>query len=168
MKNENESPWMTASQFARHRCVSRQHVARLIKTGALPMKGRLIDAMKADALLDDRPDAAEPAAGSTASRYAEARTIRTIFQAKLARLEFETREGKLVERDAVKQRIAGHVDLIRGSLDRFIDTVSPAIAKETDPKKLHRFLTAEIRAELVRLSAIIGGRTNADTPSEDR
>lgn len=159
MKTENETtPWMTASQFARHRCVSRQHVARLIKIGALPMKGNLINAVEADKLLDDRPDAGQTTTGDNASRYAEAKTIRTIFQAKLARLEFETREGRLIERDAVRQRIAGHVDLIRAGLDGLADRLAGPVAAQGDAKKVHALMTAEIRAELVRIAGVIGGR----------
>jgi hypothetical protein len=166
MKPENEStPWMTASQFGRHRGVSRQYVAKMIKSGLLPMKGRLIDVVKADALLADRPDAGQ-AEGSTATRYAEARTIRTIFQAKLARLEFETWEGRLIEREAARERIAEHMAAIGQSLDRFIDSIAPAIAQERDAKKLHAMLRFAIIAELHRLSAIVSGRADTGAPPE--
>ena len=159
MKTENETtPWMTASQFARHRCVSRQHVARLIKIGALPMKGNLINAVEADKLLDDRPDAGQTTTGDNASRYAEAKTIRTIFQAKLARLEFETREGKLIERDAVRERIAGHISAIREGLDGLAERLAGPIAAQGDARKVRALMKAEITRELVRIAAVIGGR----------
>jgi hypothetical protein len=161
MKTENESPWMTASQYARHRSVSRQYVAKMVQAGLLPMKGRLIDVVKADALLDDRPDAGEAAAGGQAERYAEARTIRTVFQAKLARLEFETRQRRLVDADGVRTRIQEHLAAIRSSLDQFVDDISPSIAAETDRRKVHALLRTEITRELHRLSAIIGGRADA-------
>lgn len=162
MKNENESTvWMTASQYSRHRCVSRQHVARLIKTGALPMKGRLIDVVKADALLADRPDAGQTATGDNAARYAEAKTIRTIFQAKLARLDFETREGKLIEAEGVRARIQEHLAAIRIGLEALPGRLTPLLAGERDAKRVHAIMTTEIRAELVRLARIIGGGASA-------
>ncbi len=158
MKNENESPWMTASQYARHRSVSRQYVARMVKAGLLPMKGRLIDAVEADRLLDDRPDAGPTATGDNASRYAEAKTIRTIFQAKLARLEFETRQGKLIERDAVKERVAGHISAIRDGLEGLAERLAGPIAAQGDPRKVRALMKAEITRELVRIAGVIGGR----------
>jgi hypothetical protein len=158
---------MTASQYSRHRAVSRQHVARLIKTGALPMKGRLIDVVKADALLDDRPDAGEPAPGSQAERYSEARTIRTVFQAKLARLEFEKRQSKLVSREEVEQRIAQHLDVIGAGLEALADRLAGPVASERDAKRVHALMKLEITRELHRLSATLGGHADAAAPPKE-
>jgi hypothetical protein len=167
MKNENEStPWMTASQYSRHRAISRQYVAQMIKGGLLPMRGTLINAVEADRLLDDRPDAREPAVGDQASRYAEAKTIRTVFQAKLARLEFESRQGKLIEAAGVRQRIAGHLAAIRIGLDGLTDRLTTLLAGERDVKRVHAIMTREIREELVRMSAVVGGHAHTDAPPE--
>jgi hypothetical protein len=167
MKTKNESTvWMTASMFARHRAVSRQHIARLVKTGVLPMRGNLINAVEADRLLDDRADAREPAAGDQASRYAEARTIRTVFQAKLARLEFETRQGKLIEADSARARIQEHLAAIRIGLEGLTERLSGPIASERDARKVRGLMTAEITKELHRLSAILSGRGDIGVPPE--
>jgi hypothetical protein len=162
MKTEKEStPWMTASQYARHRAISRQYVAKMIKGGLLPMRGTLINAVEADRILDDRPDGGEPAVGDQASRYAEARTIRTVFQAKLSRLEFEQKQAKLIDAEGVRAGIAGHIATLRESLADLADRLAPLLTKESDAKKVHAIMTREIRRELVRLSGIVGGGPDA-------
>jgi hypothetical protein len=94
--------------------------------------------------------------------YQQARLINMIFSGKLLRLEYLTRSGRMVEREQVRQRIQEHLAAIRSSLDQFVDDISPAIAAETDRRKVHALMRTEITKELHRLSAILGGR--AGTP----
>ncbi len=99
--------------------------------------------------------------------YQQARLINMIFSGKLLRLEYQNRSGRMVDRDAVRQRIDAHLAAIRASLDQFVDGISPAIAAETDRRKVHALMRAEITKELHRLSAILGGRADTGQSPKD-
>ena len=122
---------MDQVQYAKHRGKTKQYINKLVKAGVLVMRGGKIDVRASDQVLDDKPLPAidEPPAARTMATvrtpedgpqkttYAEARTIRTVFQAKLARLDFETRQGKLIEAEGVRLRISEHMRAIRDGLD---------------------------------------------------
>ena len=95
-------------------------------------------------------------AGAT---FGEARRIEMVFRAKLRRLEFETKQGKLIEAEAVRRRIAEHVRALRDGLLGIPDRVSSSIAAETglEHRKVHVILTTEITRELDALANAIGG-----------
>ena len=46
---------MTQAQYARHRNKSPQYIGKLASAGILVMRGRMVDAAAADAVLDDKP-----------------------------------------------------------------------------------------------------------------
>ena len=46
---------MTQAQYARHRNTSPQYIGKLAKAGVLVMRGRLVDVVASDAVLDDKP-----------------------------------------------------------------------------------------------------------------
>jgi hypothetical protein len=91
------------------------------------MRNGKVDVQAADTVLDDKPvddvdvpPAAPPPAalstrgekpvteplGQAGASFGQARTIEMVFRAKLRRLEFDTRQGKLVEAAVVKERWA--------------------------------------------------------------
>mgnify|MGYP000318423611 CR=1 FL=1 len=85
---------MTQTQYARHRNKSPQYIGKLAKSGILVMRGCMVDAAASDAVLDDKPDGAP--AGQQPATFAQARLAREVFSAKLKKLDYETRIGKLV------------------------------------------------------------------------
>jgi len=116
MGNDPKPLLMTQSEYARHRGKSRQYISRLAKAGVLVMRGGRIDVEATDTVLDDKPvddiDAPpsiqQPAGVASPTRpadgqgqggatFGQARTIEMVFRAKLRRLEFETKQGKLIE-----------------------------------------------------------------------
>lgn len=80
--------------------------------------------------------------------YAEARAQHERFKARLAELELETREGKLVEADAVKREAFRVARLVRDALLNLPDRVAGELAAETNQFKVHQRLTHEIRRAL--------------------
>ena len=61
------------------------------------MRGRMVDATASDAVLDDKPvERPVPDGQQPPTSYAQARLADMVFRAKLRRLEFDTRQGKLV------------------------------------------------------------------------
>lgn len=57
---------MSQAQYARHRDKSPQYIGKLAKAGILVMRGRMVDAVASDAVLDDKPD--DPPGGPASSR----------------------------------------------------------------------------------------------------
>jgi hypothetical protein len=56
---------------------------------------------------DDTPSEKTTMDGQAPASYAQARLADMVFRANLRRLEFDTRQGKLVEAAVVKERWAG-------------------------------------------------------------
>jgi phage terminase Nu1 subunit (DNA packaging protein) len=174
---------MTKSEFAKHRNVSKPYISKLARNGILVMRGGKIDVVATDQVLDDKPlpeieqpppirtppprapDAVRmeqmPARGGNdrdrKTTYAEARTIRTVFQAKLARLDFETKQGKLIEAAGVRMRISEHVRAFRDGMLGLPDRLASTLAAETDQRKVHVMLKTEITRELEALARGVGG-----------
>ena len=106
---------MTQAEYARHRNKSPQCIGKLYKAGILVMRGRLMDVVASDAVLDDNPSGKTTMEGQPPASYAQARLADMVFRAKLRRLEFETRQGKLVKAAivAVPGRLAPEVTALR-------------------------------------------------------
>ena len=92
-----------------------------------------------------------------ASDTVQARTIEMVFRAKLRRLEFETRQGKLIEAEAVRKAIADAVRSLRGGVLGLPDRLATVLAAESDSKKVHVTLKTELSRELEALANAIGG-----------
>ena len=114
---------MTQAEYARHRNKSPQYIGKLYKAGILVMRGRLVEATASDAVLDDKPSEETTMDGQPPASYAQARLADMVFRAKLRRLEFDTRQGKLVEAAVVKERWAAILVVIHGLRTR--DTKRP-------------------------------------------
>jgi hypothetical protein len=164
-------PLMSQSEYARHRGCSRQYVSKLVAAGVLVLRsGGKIDRVASDKVLDDQPlpeiedpppartmpPARAPEDGPQKTTYHEARTIRTIFLAKLARLDYETRQGKLIEAEGVRLRISEHVRALRDGLLGLPDRLSSTLAAETDQRKVHVLLRTEITRELEAMAHALG------------
>lgn len=89
--------------------------------------------------------------------YAFSRGIREGFMAKLARLEFEEKAGKLVSADRVKIEAYKIGRTVRDSILNLADQLSHDLAAETDPHKIHIILTNELRKALDSLQELGNG-----------
>ena len=174
MAAESKSAVMSQAEYARHRRKSRQYISQLAKAGVLVMRGGKIDVRATDTVLDDKPvdDVREPAPATSeaASRsaadslpqaggasFGQARTIEMVFRAKLRRLEFETKQARLIEAEAVRKTVAEAVRTIRDSILGLPDRLATVLAAESDPKKVHVILKAELTRELEGLAHAISG-----------
>ena len=83
--------------------------------------------------------------------YAQARAQHEGFKARLAQLELEQREGKLVEAEAVKRESFRAARQVRDALLNLPDRVAGELAAETNQFKVHQRLVAEIRRALEEL-----------------
>jgi len=84
--------------------------------------------------------------------YSRARAIRENYLARLAKLEFEERSGKLLNKAEVK---VAQFNLYRQFRDRILnipDRIAPDLAAETDIGKVYNILATEIRDALTEFA----------------
>jgi hypothetical protein len=176
MGTQSKPAVMTQAEYARHRRKSRQYISKLAKAGVLVMRGGKIDVRATDLVLDDRPvedvdapPAAAPAGAGPLTRqpgdalpqaggasFGQARTIEMVFRAKLRRLEFETKQGRLIEAEAVRKTVADAVRALRDGILGLPDRLATVLAAESDAKKVHVTLKTELSRELEALANAVG------------
>jgi phage terminase Nu1 subunit (DNA packaging protein) len=127
---------MTQAEYARHRNKSPQYIGNLPKAGILVMRGRLADVAASDAVLDDKPSEKTTMDGQPPASYAQARLADMVFRAKLRRLEFDTRQGKLVEAAVVKERLAAIPVVIMEGVLEVPDKLAPELTALTDERQV--------------------------------
>jgi hypothetical protein len=178
MAAESKPVVMTQAEYARHRRKSRQYISKLAKAGVLVMRGGKIDVRATDTVLDDRPvedlnersatpalalsgrvdkPGGDPLPQAGGASFGQARTIEMVFRAKLRRLEFETKQGRLIEAEAVRKTIADAVRSMRDGILGLPDRLATVLAAESDAKKVHVTLKTELSRELEALAHAIGG-----------
>ena len=87
-----------------------------------------------------------------ASQYTKARAVREHYQARLAKIEFEERTGKLVSKDEVQVAAFNKFRTFRDGMLNIPDRVAAVLAAESDAAKVHSILTAEIRKALLEFA----------------
>jgi|SRR5271157_3075725 len=178
MAKQSTAGLMSQAEYARHRKVNRSYVTRLKQAGVLVMHGGKIDVRASDIVLDDKPvddmepppaqsptltvvPPSRPAADSLpqagGASFGQARTIEMVFRAKLRRLEFETKQGRLIEAEAVRKTIASAVRSLRDGILGLPDRLATVLAAESDAKKVHVTLKTELSRELEALANAIAG-----------
>lgn len=87
--------------------------------------------------------------------FAQSRAIREAYAARLTRLEFDQRSGKLVDKAELKMKLAKLHMAVRDSLRTIPDRVAPIVAAETDQANIHAMLLKEIGQALEGLSGVL-------------
>lgn len=93
-----------------------------------------------------------PAAGSPAS-LAQSRAIKEAYEARIKKLDYEEKLGKLVDADKVRLAAFKTGRVVRDNILNVPNDLAGKLAAETDPKKIHFILTkalTEALEELVR------------------
>lgn len=103
----------------------------------------------------EKGDDSDRGGGSSGPSYAQSRAIREAYQARLAKLEYEERAGKLVSIDAVKVEAFKVHRQVRDAMLNIPDRCAAQLSVINDPIEVHSFLLAEINAALRLLSADI-------------
>jgi len=140
---------MTQAQYARHRNKSPQYIGKLYKAGVLVMRGRLVDVTVTDAVLDDKPaEKTVPEGQQPPTSYAQAKLADMVFRAKLRRLVFETRQGKLIETAIVKERWAAILVVLKERILAVPDKLAPELTALSDERQVRDALKREMHALL--------------------
>jgi hypothetical protein len=144
---------MSQAEYARHRGKSRQYISRLAKAGVLVMRGGKVDAAASDAVLDDRPEpvserivSAPAEVTPSGATFAQAKTADMVFKAKLRKMEYDVRMGKLVEAELVKQRWSAIYRLIVDRILAWPNRLAPEVAALTDERQVREAILREVRA----------------------
>lgn len=98
------------------------------------------------------PETAPASAGMMAgATFNQSRAVREAYQARLAKLEFEERSGKLIEKAAVENEAFKLARAVRDSLMNIPDRVAAEFAGLTDAHTIHLRLGEELRKALEAL-----------------
>lgn len=87
--------------------------------------------------------------------YAQARAVRENYMARIAKLLFEEKIGKLVDADSVKLKSFETARTIRDYILNIPNRISSELASENDPVKIHALLTKELTDSLNELSRLL-------------
>jgi len=171
-------PVVSLRAYARHRGVSLKAVQKAIEAGRIrTTPDGKIDTERADAewerntspqqrvvpapvrkspAVAPRPAAELPPrtdfSGAGSLDYAKARAIREQYLARLAKIEFEERSGKLISRDEVQVAAFNKFRTFRDGMLNIPDRVAAMLAAESDSHKVHEILTTEIRKALLEFA----------------
>ena len=157
---------MSLRGYARHRGVALSAVQKAIQSNRISTlpDGR-VDSEIADAEwarnTAPRPDNKASQADAPRSttepalkldgglEYARARAVRENYMARLAKIEFEERSGKLVSRDEVEIAAFNRFRTFRDGMLNIPDRLAAVLAAETDPARVFELLSTEIRKALM-------------------
>lgn len=157
-------PLMSLRAYAKHRGVSLAAVQKALQSGRIRIgaDGKL-DAAAADAdwsrntklatahvLPDPRRSMPEQddSSGFGGNQYAKARAIREHYLARLAKIEYEERVGKLVSKDEVQVAAFTRFRQFRDLMLNIPDRLAAVLAAESDAAACHHILASEIRKAL--------------------
>lgn len=107
-----------------------------------------------DAPMQPMANDAAGESGAKGPSYAQSRAIREAYQARLSKLEYEERSGKLVQADAARVAIFNTARKARDMLMAVPDRVAPLVVGQTDAHEIHRILMDEVRriaAEIAKM-----------------
>lgn len=99
----------------------------------------------ADSLFDDDelPTAKRGTGGKT-NTLQSAVTLGAVYKARLLRLDFETREGRLVDRDTVQNEAFRLARLVRENLMKIPGRLSSRLAPLDDPREIRAMIETEL------------------------
>jgi hypothetical protein len=152
---------MSLRQYARHRGVALSAVQKAIQSNRIPTlaDGR-IEPDVADAEWERNTTPYAPAVtrrtneeeddagGLGVNQYTKARAVREHYLARLAKIDYEERVGKLVSKDEVQVSAFNKFRQFRDQLLNIPDRLAAMLAAENDPSKVYEILATEIRKAL--------------------
>lgn len=156
-KVSKKSKSLSYRAYAKHRGVSTEAVSKAVKTGRITAgpDGK-IDPERADREWDANTDPSRnparvkesnnvaDAAPAGLPPYAQSRAIREAYEARLSKLDFEVKSGKLVNADEVRVAAFNISRIARDKILNLPDRLAPRLAMR-DMKEVHEVLSKETR-----------------------
>ena len=158
---------LSQSEFAKRQGWSRQYVAKLVKSGKIKLINGKVDEQTAFSALKQQAEPstalrqaqarqeafpATPTDSRQAVDFVTARTMREAFKAKMAKMEYEEKSGKLTDAARVRDDAFQAARMVRDALLGIPDRLADVLAAETDPKKIRELLMNELEDILNELS----------------
>ncbi len=160
-KKSPDGKLMSISAYARHRNVSLAAIQEALKRGRIQFpdsKGKWINPVQADRDWSQNTDVSKVRSGYESDKgYTTARTAREHYLARLAKLDYEEKIGKLVDAEKVKRDAFDIARRVRDHLLNIPDRISAELVGITDQPTMHSVLTREITTALQELC----GRTDS-------
>jgi hypothetical protein len=94
----------------------------------------------------------EPPRLESGLEYSKARAVKESYLARLAKIDFEERTGKLVSRDEMRVAAFNKYRTFRDGMLNIPDRLAAVLAAESDPRRTHELLSTEIRKTLEEFS----------------
>ena len=161
---------MSLSAFAKSQGWSRQYVSKLVKQGKITLVNGKVDRDKALAALQANAEPASALRKSSAGQttmsmqsptrpsdsrqavdFVTARTMREAFRAKMAKLEYEQKAGKLTDAAKVRDDAFQAARMTRDALLGIPDRMADILAAEKDPGRVSELLREELENVLEQL-----------------
>lgn len=98
--------------------------------------------------------------------FAQARAVREAYQARLAKLEYEERSGKLIATEQVNRSAFKVARAVRDGLMNLPDRLAAELAAESDAAAIHSRLAREIRDVLRELTGTVSALDTADATAD--
>ena len=149
--------------YAKLRGVSDAAVRKAIAAGRISkLADGTIDPKTADREWDSNSDpaqkpAVEAVSSGTGSSYQQSRAIKEAYEARLKKLEFETKSGKLIPISEVQIEAFNAARIVRDRLLNIPDRVIPIIAGKTDIHEMKETLRKELLKSLENLADLFHG-----------
>lgn len=158
---------LSQSEFAKRQGWSRQYVGKLVKSGKIVLVKGKVDPEQALAAIKAQSEPstelraqsqrgtilpASPTDSRQAVDFVTARTMREAFKAKMAKMEYEEKAGKLTDASKVREEAFRAGRIVRDSLLGIPDRLSDVLAAENDPVKVRQLLMDEFESILNELS----------------
>ncbi len=155
------SETVSIREYARRRGVSHTAVRKAIAAGRIvPEPNGGIDPEKADLMWAARTESrqVELDGDEGGLGYRKARAYKEAYKAKLAKLEYEIKTGKLLDKNEVDVACFNWARGTRDRIQLISRRVAHRLAAETDARSVEEILDTEIREALVKLSTMPSSR----------
>ncbi len=100
---------------------------------------------------DELPDAQQSERAKSSATLANANTLQAVYRARLLRLDFELKEGRLVDRESVDAEAFRLYRLVRENLLKIPTRISSQLAAITDSREIRALIETEIVTALASL-----------------
>lgn len=123
--------------------VSPPRITALKKKGRVKMVGSVIDENATERMHRQRLAAQQPSKN---------KQLKQEYEAKMAKLEYDKAISAVIDKAVVDKDAFQNGRIIRDTMMRLPDRLAGVLASESDQKKIHALLTAELRQALESLT----------------
>jgi len=142
--------WLKPAEIQQKLGMSKENFHALKKKGYFVVVEGMIDFEEAEKTYNlirrNKPQSEDTLeAGKEAINYNKIKAVKTAYEAKLKKLEFDEINGTLINVEQAQKAVFDAVRRTRNSFLAFPDRLAAVLALETDKAKIHDILSKEVR-----------------------